>query len=76
MSEEECVYWLVPFAGEFVPRRRVPPVFVELAIRESDEDVYERDIIIFEHATYRESSANPLQMHSILPNVREVECDT
>lgn len=37
MSQEERVDGFVPFAGEFVPRRCVPPVFVELTVGKSIE---------------------------------------
>ena len=35
VPQQERVHGLVPLARVFVPRRRVPPVFVEFAIGES-----------------------------------------
>jgi hypothetical protein len=41
MSAEEVVDWLVPFTGELEPVAAVPPICVELTIREACNSISE-----------------------------------
>lgn len=61
------MHGFIPLAREFIPRGRVPPVFVELSIGEAavyrDKD---QRLVLGNISTksYRDNSANPLHIHS------------
>ena len=64
VSEEEGMYWFIPFAREFALRGRVPPVFIELTIGKAKRTVLLDVWLQLIEGAYHESSAKPLQIHS------------
>jgi hypothetical protein len=63
MSKQEGVDGLVPFPRELVPRSRIPPILVKLAIGKAAMSAWDGPRGDRRMAYY-DNSANPVQTHS------------